>query len=180
MRVILPKTFVELGPSSKLFFLAGPVRGGGDWQYQCCLELAKHLSDFTVAIPTRYGTDHPLMAYRVPGDENMFDRQLTWERYYLEFAANWGCILFWLPEEDKEHPHPGPEPYGMDTRGELGEWRGQMMYSGSYRVVIGAEAGFHGLSQIQRNFDQALKRKFTIHETLEATVAAAVHEAGSY
>lgn len=180
MKVILPKTFVNVPHDLPLFFLAGPVRGGGDWQYRCCLELAKILPDFVAVLPTRYADNHPLMESRLGWNEGHFDRQLTWERHYLEEAARSGCILFWLPEEDKEHPHPGPEPYGMDTRGELGEWRGQMMYDGTIRLVIGAEVGFHGLSQIQRNFEQALKRKFTIHETLEATVAAAVHEVRSY
>lgn len=175
MRMILPKTRAilrkEHGP---LFFLAGPVRGGGDWQWKAFHEIAKYFPRFSAANPCRYAPEHPAWEYEAQGKKDAFDRQLTWERFYLEKAAHTGCIIFYLPEECKTNPHPGPEPYGMDTRGELGEWRGRMMYGETKRVVIGAEPGFHGLSQIQRNFNKALKRNFKIHTSLEATIKAAV------
>src|SRR3989338_7870697 len=182
VRIILPKTMHQVdfayGP---FFFLIGPVRGGGDWQYTCCLEIQKHIPHFTAAIPCRYGEDHPLKAFCADGLEYQFDRQLSWERYYIALAARvrWchSTVIAWLPTESKVAPHPGPEPYAMDTRGEIGEWRGQMMYDPSIRFVIGAEAGFFGLSQIQRNFDKALRTQFPIYPTLAETVAAAVKKA---
>ena len=109
--------------------------------------------------------------------EGSFNRQLDWERFYLQFASlrrNRGCIIFWLGCESKESPHPGPEPYAMDTRGELGEWRWRMRTEGA-RVVIGAESGFLGLSQIQRNFTWALGYDFPIYKTIEETAKAAVN-----
>ena len=177
MRMILPKTRARAAKDSgPIIFLAGPVRGGGDWQWRAFQLLRKHLRRFSAVSPCRYHGNHPVWEYEAHGKLEAFDRQLTWERYYLDEAAKSGCILFYLPVESIDSPHPGPEPYGMDTRGELGEWRGRMMHGETNRVVIGAEAGFHGLSQIQRNFNKALKRKFVIHSTLEETVKATVRK----
>ncbi|HEV8666723.1 MAG TPA: hypothetical protein VN665_02640 [Candidatus Paceibacterota bacterium] len=71
----------------------------------------------------------------------------------------------------------------MDTRGELGEWRGRMMShnpSKTYgiNVVIGAEPDFLGLSQIQRNYSQALGYEFPIFHSMESTAHAAITLAG--
>ena len=184
MRVLLPRNLVGIDPKyGPLFFLAGPVRGGGDWQAQCCDELLSIVPHFYVAIPCRYPDTHRLMRYRVGFSETVFNRQLTWERHYLDLAGcgdtveNDGCILFWLPKESTLEPHPGPEPYAMDTRGELGEWRGRLMHKPNLRVVVGAEEGFLGLSQIQRNFGFATNSDFPIYPTLRETVQAAVQKA---
>jgi hypothetical protein len=48
------------------------------------------------------------------------------------------------------------------------------MHDSSLRIVIGAEPGFPGLSQIQRNFGLAIGSTFPIHSTLAATVDAAI------
>lgn len=179
VRILLPKTksVIAPHPCDPLFFLAGPVRGGDDWQYQACIKIQRHLSQFYAALPCRYEETHPLMQYRMGGNTDFFDRQLTWERYYLERASEEGCIIFWLPEESKLNPREGNEPYAMDTRGELGEWRGHRKYRPNVRLVVGAEKGFPGLSQIERNFRLALGYDFPIYPTLEATVWAAVQMA---
>ncbi len=177
VKLILPKERYEWrSKDGPLIFLAGPIRGGGDWQKEACLRLADVFDkDFCVAVPCRWDEQHPLFEYRVSG-LSRFDYQLNWERHYLELAARKGCILFWLPCESKTNPHPGPEPYAMDTRGELGEWRGRLMHDGfgNCGIVIGAEPGFHGLSQIKRNFSFAIGEEFEIKDTLDATVRSAV------
>ena len=184
LRIILPKIsankFCDNLPLP-LFFLAGPVRGGGDWQWHMCVLLQKLMAEqeFYVAVPCRWGPEHPSYRYRAE-DKELYKRQLDWERNYLEEAAREinGCIIFWLPCESKTDPHPGPEPYAMDTRGELGEWRAHMMNRSWQRpyvnVVVGAEDGFLGLSQIQRNFDQALLCKFPIYKSMKETAEAAL------
>ena len=132
-----------------------------------------------VACPCRWQESHPLAGSFLKGHEHFFSRQLAWERHYLELAAtdrNPGCIIFWLPNESAESPHPGPEPYAMDTRGELGEWRWRMKTEGA-RVVIGAELGFYGLSQIEYNFSIALGDDMPIYASIEATAKAAVARA---
>jgi hypothetical protein len=164
MKILLPKTLYTIDPSyGPLFFLAGPIRGGGDWQATAVEEIGKCLSKFYAVLPCRYEDTHPLMQMRLSGDEGYFARQLTWERHYLSLAAVLGCIIFWLPCEGREHPRIGGEPYAMDTRGELGEWRGALMHGPSLRVVVGAERNFPGLSQIERNFNLALEREFPIY-----------------
>jgi len=174
VRIVLPKNLCEIDPSyGPLFFLAGPVHGGGDWQFKCCNEIRKHIPNFYAALPCKYKENHPLTTFILNGYGN-FDRQLTWERYYLDIAAENGCLIFWLPTEDKDHPRIGTDPYAMDTRGELGEWRGRLMNNPHLSVVVGAETDFPGLSQIQRNFDFATKSRFPIYGSLSETVSAAI------
>lgn len=62
----------------------------------------------------------------------------------------------------------------MDTRGELGEWRGRMMANKKLRVIVGAEPDFPGLSQIARNWNQALRKNIPIRSTLEEVVTIAI------
>lgn len=182
MKIIIPKRWIPdeeiVGP---LFFLAGPIRGGGDWQSYMCTQLWGWQRECTVACPCRWEEPHHLGTMFVPPDaEPRFKRQLEWERYYLERAGSGdrqGCIIFWLGCESREFPHLGPEPYAMDTRGELGEWRWRMKTENA-RVVIGADPGFFGLSQIQRNFSQALGYDFPIYQTISETVHAAIALAG--
>lgn len=174
MKILLPKNYVDPKDLPKpLFFLAGPVRGGDDWQYRCVKMLEKRFEDFSVAIPCRYDAEHPLKKISLVGAENVFERQTQWERFYLQAASEHGCIIFWLPEESKIHPRDDGDPYARDSYGELGEWRGRMMndLSGKTCVIIGAESGFPGLSQIQCNFDSALEKKVLIHATLEEVIS---------
>jgi hypothetical protein len=179
LHILIPKTHIEIDPKIPVFFLAGPVRGGDDWQKDCCTLLEKYIpdQDFYVAIP--YYVDilpknHNAVTKKVEGDQNYFPRQLDWERYYIELASKQGCLMFWLPVESKTNPRIGGGPYATDTRGELGEWRGRMMYDKSARVVIGGQEGFDGLDIIQRNFKHALGDTFQLYDTLEHLVVAAV------
>lgn len=181
MKIIFPNTLCSVD-RLPLFFLAGPIAGGGDWQEHCCMLLSQQLStEFYVASPVRYDRNHPLRAYELDGTRNYFSRQLLWERYYLDIAGRphrWGCIIFWLPEESETDPRADGFPYAMDTRGELGEWRGRMMYDGYSHVVIGAEPGFPGLDQIVTNFRVAISNSFPIYPTLTETVKAALCKSG--
>lgn len=177
MKIILPKTFYEKKDDLPVFFLAGPVRGGDDWQQACCREIQKYISDFYIAIPYYHkelSEDHPFIALRVMGDENYFERQLNWERYYLDLASTNGCVIFWLPVESTINPRIGGGPYATDTRGELGEWRGRLMNNPKLKVVVGGDADFISMSQIERNFKLAVRPDFPIYATLAETVKAAV------
>ena len=187
MKILVPKRWMSVDEIATeevvhtLFFLAGPVRGGGDWQKAMCLALQKEqwVQSCVIVCPCRWDGQHSLAKYFVDGPERVFARQLDWERHYLEIAGthkNPGCIVFWLGRESKLAPHPGPEPYATDTRGELGEWRARMKTDNA-RVVIGAESAFPGLSQIQRNFSLALGYDFPIHKTVQETATAAAKRA---
>lgn len=179
MNVILPTTYVRPRDIVEpLFYLAGPIRGGGDWQYQGYQELASRLPQFTVAIPSRYESGHPLHSQQLSGLAGIFERQTLWERNYMESAAVSGCLIFWLPNESKAAPREDGH-YGRDTLGELGEWRGRLMSnnrSATLSVVIGAESEFPGLSQIITNYVAGLGG-FHFYDTLSATIEAAIAQA---
>lgn len=168
MHLILPKNrpVLEKYRNLPMFFLAGPIQGGGDWHYDMAAFLRNSVGECVIVNPSRYAPEHPHFRHRIEGPAE-FERQTDWERHYLQLAASeWpggGSIIFWLPCESREQPRTDGLPYAMDTRGELGEWRGRLMHNPRLRVVIGAEAGFPGLSQIERNFKLALGNGFKIH-----------------
>ncbi|MDB5266001.1 MAG: hypothetical protein JWM39_714 [Parcubacteria group bacterium] len=176
MKLILPNTFVDLNefPRNPLFFIAGPIRGGDDHQSELSVILAKKVPDCIIITPCRYSLGHPLYRYRLEGDEEYFERQLSYERYYLRRAAKakaegrrGGAILFNLPCESRTRPRTDGQPYARDSYQELGEWRGQMMYDKTLKVLIAAEAGFPGLSQIRYNFSAALEHDFPIYKSID-------------
>lgn len=173
---VLPKQIcapLADGVHGPLFFLAGPLSGGADWQSAMVAALRAEVAGgpFTVAIP--YGAHRPqsdappFAPYTMLPAAAHTERQLEWERYYLDAAAGVppkggapaaarGCVVFWLPEESKKYPKgAGHGPYAQDTRGELGEWRGHMMCVQGLRVVVGGEAGFPGMDTLTRNFVRA-------------------------
>lgn len=159
MHLILPKTLPDLTAhrQAPMFFLAGPIMGGGDWHVAMSELLAQQFGNPIIVNPSRYKEPHRHASLRMSGNETHFVRQTDWERHYLEQAAEkWpsGCIIFWLAEQ--KEPRPDGQAYARDTRGEIGEWRGRMIYAPHLRVVIGAEKDFPGLSQIRRNFELCL------------------------
>lgn len=175
MHLILPKTHpvLEEHRGLPMFFLAGPILGGGDWHIPMSELLIKRFEHLIIVNPSRYQHFHPFYGYRMSGEENRFERQTDWERHYLGQAAEmWpnGCIIFWLAEQ--KEPRQDGKPYAMDTRGEIGEWRGHMMHAPRLRVVMGAEKNFPGLSQIRRNFELVLL-DFKIYDTMEEVVERA-------
>ena len=180
MKILLPKIYVGSSAiADPLFFIAGPIRGGGNWQEKCLKKLATLLTKFVAVIPCRWESGHPLYHYHLEGRDNVFERQTDWEFHYLMETAGRssnkrGCIIFWLPEESKEHPRDDGQPYACDTRGEIGFWRAQVAHDRNICLVIGADPGFPGLRVIQRNFHLIFGESFTIYPTLDLTVEAAV------
>ena len=188
-RILLPKTKLRETDSRghrrrsgfPLFFLAGPILGGGDWHSRMTEMLAERVGVCFIVNPSRYTPDHPHYQYKLPGEEDAFPNQTLWERYYIEEAAtgmrgSHGCLIFWLATESKESPRTDGKPYAMDTRGEIGEWRGRFMHYERLRlpvrIVMGADPDFPGLRTIQRNNDAAT-RCLPIHQSMEAVVEKA-------
>ena len=184
MQILVPKKLAKFTTLQErpFFFLAGPIRGGSDWQHQMCLELQQLAANCVIACPCRWHEwpgGHPLAEHFVDLPGGDFPHQLDWERRYLDLAGrsySRGCIIFWLPAESATRPHPGPEPYAMDTRGELGRWSVHKAYNPTVRVVVGAGEGFFGLSQIRRNLCADMDKDFPIYPTMAETAAAAMYE----
>lgn len=183
MNLLLPKTYVKLrdiqgGDGGNMIepviFLAGPIRGAGDWQKTAIKKLHLAIPNALIVCPCRYDKSHELYKHRRKGSTTKFESQTEWERHYLNHAARTGVVMFWIPKEDPINPRPREEgPYAQDTYGELGEWRGRMLEVGGLNVVIGAEPdGLPGLSVIKKNYKYALNMK--LHETLDSTLKAAV------
>ena len=130
MRIILPNTYVDSTIIDKpLFFLAGPIRGGENWQQACCLEIEKHLPDFFAVVPCRWEKGYSLFKHRQAGVDNFFKRQTVWEYYYLRRASELskehkGCIIFWLPEPARNYKGE----YARDSRGEIARWGSHQRY----------------------------------------------------
>ncbi|MGH7175411.1 MAG: hypothetical protein ACREGR_03585, partial [Minisyncoccia bacterium] len=180
MHLILPKSRPSVIDSEHvsslpLFFLAGPILGADDWHREMFKLLCAEVGPCVVVNPSRYTSNHPDYELALRGPV-LDESQTAWERYWLRQAATeWptGCIIFWLPKESRRNPRADGNPYAIDTRGELGEWRGHLMHDPTVRIVIGAEAGFPGLSVIAKNFSAAAP-DIRIHETMEEVAKRAV------
>jgi hypothetical protein len=192
MPILVPKQIIPIIPTKKapLLFLAGPIRGGGDWQCPMAVEILKQCQDAYVAVPSRWTTEHPLAAHFVQPFSQAENRQLVWERHYMEQAsierhrARYkshvpapGCLVFWLGLESQENPHPGPEPYAMDTRRELGKFTAFLALQKA-RVVLGGDRRFHGLDVILNEFaDAANVGSFPFYERMDLLAEAALAKA---
>lgn len=182
MPIYLPKQIVPISPGkhSPLFFLAGPIRGGGDWQSYMAEHLLYRRSEAHIACPSRWNSDHRLAHYFHRPFSQADNRQLVWERHYLKQAGlaqnTFGCVIFWLGLEDATHPHPGPEPYAMDTRRELGKFTAyaEMM---NVRMVVGGDRGFHGLDVILFELSAAFGKPFPFYETMAEVADHAIKAA---
>lgn len=175
MTIYVPKQIVPLSPTleSPLFFLAGPIRGGGDWQ----ANMAEHIMDrepsALIACPSRWSNEHRLADHFQQPFLKADNRQLVWERYYLKQAGLEtnvpGCVIFWLGPESATNPHPGPEPYVMDTRREIGKFTAyaEMM---DVRIVVGGDLRFHGLDVILFELSEAFGKPFSFYETMSEVV----------
>ena len=178
MQILVPKHYVKTedleGP---LFFLAGPIRGGDDWQKTCAELIAKKLPECSIAIPYYHSKElhFPLLDIAAQGDVTFFERQLNWERHYIEEAAKHGCLIFWLPNESKVNPRTDGA-YATDTRGEIGRWSIELKYNPTYRIVVGAEPEFPSLDVLHRNFNFDQGKDVVFYKTLEELVDAAIEK----
>lgn len=185
---IIPSDVVAIvDDSDLLFFLGGPIQGGGDWQRDAISLIATLEPDAFIACPKTFLPEHPLYKFQLStpcradlicaGLPISFGESPYWERFYLAKASKQGCIIFWLPEEDKNNPRPRENgPYGRDSYGELGEWRARMKYERA-KVVVGGSPNFSGLSVIEENFKAMVNPNFVVHRTLEDTIHAAIEVA---
>jgi hypothetical protein len=172
MAVIASPDILEVeGP---VVFLAGPISWGPDaWQERAIALLTPHVH---VANPRRDPATSATLWNRredmeASGEfpETAYNAQMDWETRYLGLAGASGAILFWLA---RERAHNCARPHAQTTRFELAEWKLRHARDGA-RLVIGIEDGFTGARYIRRRFAQDCP-DITVHDTLEATCAAAL------
>lgn len=178
INLILPNDLVKIPEGARVYFLAGPIRGGGDWQKQMIETLAIIDLGCYIVCPRRYKDNHPMAKHRLATNDDSFSfsRQTLWERYYMNITARRGCLIFWLPVEDAQNPRPKDQgPYAQDTYGELGMWRTLASLDKSIKLVIGAEECFPGLSVLKANLDADFGYSFPICEMLDETARNAVN-----
>lgn len=189
MPIYLPKKIVPLTPTreSPLFFLAGPVRGGGGWQAYMAFNLLHRMPNAHIAIPTRWNDTHWMEKYFYQPFADADNRQLVWERHYLKQAGLepgvHGCVIFWLGLESTTDPHPGPEPYAMDTRREVGKFTAfrqvltmfqeELKGKLDWRVVVGGDSHFHGLDVILDELSDAAGERVPFYERMSQVVGQA-------
>jgi hypothetical protein len=120
IKLLLPKTLVNFNEATDtVFFLAGPIKGAGDWQKEAIAMLQKYAETLNskeniyVICPSAYQANHELYSLKVTGitkksytkKQKKITRSRTdWERYHLEIASYLGCIIFWLGKEDEKKP----------------------------------------------------------------------------
>lgn len=189
IKLILPNTnnngvLLNLKQGERLYFLAGPIKGGGDWQAKA-IQLLQQKDPFCyIACPHSYDIHHELFKYQMPPTEALcFENQTMWERYYMERASWFGSIIFWLPCEDKQNPRKNG-PYARDTYGEIARCSVKSSkpeifsfnkgYNRRFNVIIGAEKDFLGLNGIKKNSNADHAGVFDFYSNLEDTITAAV------
>lgn len=193
INLILPKNIYhdpDFGrKGKKVYFLAGPILGGGDWHKEAILELSKKDPGCYIACPARYDESHELYKYSLSDNSKehslgSFESQTSWERYYLKIASEKGTIIFWLPLEDVKNPRRNEGgSYARDTRAEIGRWsvrnalRPERWDQFFEMFVIGAEEGFDGIKQIKINLNEDNGCIWPLYSTLDETISKAVKNA---
>jgi hypothetical protein len=185
MKIIFPTQFYRLkryenkrllqdGP---VFFLAGPILGGDNWQATAYDILSEHAPKNSIVVTPNSLPDFERFYFHNPPveEKSHFLDQIEWEWYYMTMAEEEGCLIFWLPEESRVSPRRDGYPYAMVTRDEIGTRRMKFSRNRNLNLVMGGEPGFPGLSVIKRYNDLLLSPGvLPIHTTLEKTIMAAI------
>ena len=189
LKLILPKKYFDpslLKAGERVYFLAGPIGGGGGWQTRAIELLYDKDPRAYIVCPCTYNGRPEFWEFSnsLP-DSDHTDRTL-WERWWLEQSSWYGSIIFWLPGEDLQNPRIGGQ-YARDTRGEIGRWSTRsafqiFAYTRSERphsnprlnMIVGADETFPGLSTIKKNLEYDHKGEYPVCPTLEETIIQAV------
>jgi hypothetical protein len=137
---------VILAPDYKIcegpvVFLAGPIQGAKNWQKDAIGLITGLNPSINIASPRG---DYSVKRFD-------YDTQVDWETHYLNKAADYGAILFWLAKEDE---HKCDRSYAQTTRFELAEWLTKHGHDKRINLSIGVENGFTGQRYIRKRIGQ--------------------------
>jgi len=152
--------------NNSVFFLAGPIRGAGNWRNDAIRLLSN--SKVNIVSPDN---EVNKTSGNVITQSNC--SRLDFERKYLLEASVNGCIIFWLPAESKTNPRKDGQ-YARDTRFELGEWITRHRLQNA-NVIIGMENEFPGASVIRKNV-AAIAPDLHIYNKLEDMIANLINK----
>lgn len=170
-----------------VYFFAGPILGGGNWQEKAIILISAIDPDCIIISPRRcektdklFSEYHHILDKSFPSPDAQkieFKNHTEWSRYYLEKAAFLGSIIFFLPKEDVLEPRKDGSPYARDTYGELGRWG---VRSGQNKkeiiITVGIAPEFPGREEIRKNLCEDHQANFKIHDHLNVTINHAVTE----
>ncbi len=147
-KCVIPEEYKD----RKVFFLAGPIRGGGNWQMRAAETLWKKYPGCIVVDPSRWDaaeknakseeerskiTEHRKNAIGVK-DESLYLAQAPWESHHMKIASELGTLFFWLEKQSKDDPRLQNEGvYAQDTRVEMGIWIERAHNNPSLKIKIG-------------------------------------------
>ena len=141
-----------------IIFLAGPIQGAPEWQYEAAEIIHSLDSGIIVASPRK----------NYPTDTFVYEKQVDWETEYLRRAAGHGAILFWLAAQTIETPG---RAYAQTTRFELAEHKAKHEQDGR-KIVVGIEEGFGNARYISRRFEQDCPEVPLLHDLAKTCFAA--------
>lgn len=164
--LLQPPEIVDVeGP---VVFLAGPIQGAPDWQSDATRIIHSLNSSLVIASPRKEYSEGTFF----------YERQVDWETHFLNRAAKYGAVMFWLArqaEEIKEAEEEFPRAYAQTSRFELGEWKVRHERDWS-KLIVGIEEGFGNESYIRRRLNQdcpVVPILSSLRETCKATVRLA-------
>ena len=145
-----------LGP---VIFLAGPIQGAPEWHDKAITWIRSRpdLTHVTIATPRSVG-DHPRPS---------FEQQVDWESRWLNRAAHFGVVMFWLAKESVRHPD---RAYAQTSRWELSEWK-ERLSGPKDPLVVGVEEGFYGARYMKYRLSQS-HQHMAVYPSLVYTLAA--------
>lgn len=148
-----PPTY-PIAVGSPTVFLAGGITDVEDWQAPATETLLEEHPTITVFNPRR--ADFPIE------DPSAGFGQVAWEQHWLHKVD---LTLFWFPKSAPGRPQP-------IAQFELGQALGERR-----RIVVGAEYGYPRVADV-RWLCHLNRPDLTVHDSLDATVKAALHTIG--
>jgi hypothetical protein len=175
--LVLPRSNVSL-KKQKLFYLAGPVEGGGGWQKKAISVLRKNFPEAYFAFNCPFNEMRRLRRFAVKEESEQCSSSAEWRRAHMEEAALRGCLVFWLGPQDKEEDADFSKvPYGLLASREEAEWAFRLFYNNKLRVVIGVHHAFPGHDEIVENLRVLFGAKFPVYTHLPDLLEAAAERA---
>lgn len=173
--VVTPTSEKQACTTDQIIFLAGPIQGARDWQREAIGHLGAeidHAHDVYERVPHIFIANPRRAEKFTDGDDEAYEKQVSWERSHLSIARHRGVVMFWLAAESYHHCS---RAYAQTTRFELGESIALWTTSNNpTALVIGCEEGFTGARYVRRVVNGYRAHGLSVCDDLRKTCARAV------